>query len=102
MKEATTEETYIDENGETHVLSHGSMSDGIVTIEMTSLSKDGEKVIRNLMENCADFSAATYYDEEVIAIISEEAEGFFAGQKKAEDVAAVIQSRVKIYLAEQN
>lgn len=102
MKEATTEETYIDENGETHVQPHGSMSDGIVTIEMTSLSKDGEKVLRNLMENCADFSAATYYDEEVIAIISEEAEGFFAGQKKAEDVAAVIQSRVKIYLAEQN
>lgn len=40
------------------------------------------------------------YDEDLINIITEEAEGFFSGQKSAEEVAAIIQSRAKIYVNE--
>ncbi len=40
------------------------------------------------------------YNEELLNIIKEEAEGFFAGQKSAKEVAGVIQSRVKIYVNE--
>lgn len=40
------------------------------------------------------------YDENLINIIKEEAEGFFSGQKSAKEVAGVIQSRVKIYVNE--
>ena len=34
-------------------------------------------------------------------IIWSEAQGFFAGDKTAEDTAKIIQSRVSIYMAEQ-
>lgn len=40
------------------------------------------------------------YNESLLNIINEEAEGFFAGQKSAKEVAGVIQSRVKIYVNE--
>ncbi len=39
-------------------------------------------------------------DEDLLNIIEEEAAPYFTGQKKAEDVAAVIQSRVQIYVNE--
>lgn len=38
---------------------------------------------------------------EVYGIVTEEVEPFFAGQKSAKEVAKIIQSRVSIYLAEQ-
>lgn len=41
-----------------------------------------------------------YYNDEVMSIISEEAGPFFAGDKTAEEVAKIIQSRVKIYVQE--
>lgn len=41
-------------------------------------------------------------DQTIYDMISEEAAGFFEGQKSAEDVAKVIQSRVEIYVSEQN
>ena len=40
------------------------------------------------------------YNENLLNIINEEAEGFFSGQKSAKEVAGVIQSRVKIYVNE--
>lgn len=45
---------------------------------------------------------ATYYDYwELIAIITEEMDSYFEGGQSAEQVASVIQSRVKIYLDER-
>lgn len=38
----------------------------------------------------------------VISIVAEEAEAFFAGDKTAQDVAEIIENRVKIYLSEQS
>ena len=40
------------------------------------------------------------YDEAMMNIIIEEASAFFSGQKTAEEVAGLIQSRVSIYVAE--
>lgn len=40
------------------------------------------------------------YDSDIMKIISEEAEAFFAGDKTAEETASLIQNRVKIYLGE--
>jgi ABC-type glycerol-3-phosphate transport system substrate-binding protein len=40
------------------------------------------------------------YDQQVITIMQEETESFFAGQKSAQDVAQIIQSRVQIYVNE--
>jgi len=40
------------------------------------------------------------YDENLMNIIREEAAAYFEGQKSAEEVAKIIQSRVKIYVNE--
>ncbi|MCR4771019.1 MAG: extracellular solute-binding protein [Oscillospiraceae bacterium] len=40
------------------------------------------------------------YSEDVLAIIEEESGAYFAGQKSAQDVASIIQSRVQIYVSE--
>ena len=40
------------------------------------------------------------YDQKVQDIITEEAAAFFNGQKSAEDVSKIIQSRVTIYVKE--
>lgn len=42
-----------------------------------------------------------YWDEEINNIVDEETQSYFAGQKSAEDVAKVIQSRLQIYINER-
>ena len=42
----------------------------------------------------------TNYDQKIIDIVKEEAAPFFNNQKSAEDVANIIQSRVSIYVQE--
>ncbi len=39
-----------------------------------------------------------YRNEEILAIVTEEAEAFFAGDKTAEEAAEIIQNRVQLYL----
>lgn len=41
------------------------------------------------------------YNPELIEIVWGEAQAYFAGQKSAEEVAKLIQSRVSIYISEQ-
>lgn len=41
-----------------------------------------------------------YYNEDVLKIVTEEAEAFFSGQKSAADVAGLIQNRVQLYINE--
>ncbi len=41
-----------------------------------------------------------YYNEDIMNIITEEAESYFSGQKSAAEVAGVIQSRVQIFVNE--
>ena len=62
--------------------------------------KDGTTYLEEyleLMEHCVSRSDVV---EEVQAIVCEEAQGYFRGQKRAEQVAEVIQSRVSLYLAQ--
>ncbi len=42
----------------------------------------------------------SYYNQDIINIVNEEAASFFDGQKSARDVAAIIQSRVQLYVDE--
>ena len=41
-------------------------------------------------------------DENILAIVQEESEAFYSGDKSAEEVAKLIQSRIGIYIAEQS
>lgn len=49
-----------------------------------------------------DAGCTTVYDSPVTQIVMEEADGFFAGDKSAEETARIIQNRVMIYLSEQS
>ncbi|MCL2055271.1 MAG: extracellular solute-binding protein [Oscillospiraceae bacterium] len=59
---------------------------------------DNERILE-LIYAVTDF---TLYDKRILNIISEESEYFFTAQKSAEEAAAVIQSRVGLYLAERS
>ena len=41
------------------------------------------------------------YDESIISIVTEQAAAYFSGQKSAQEVAKLIQSKASIYINEQ-
>ena len=55
-----------------------------------------------LVDYLSTIDALCIYNETLYNIVMEEAAGFLEGQKTAEDVAKVIQSRVKIYVSENS
>lgn len=72
-------------------------SDG-TTFQFHALTWDEVQVIMELVPD-----AKPYFDvegDEIIQIISEEAPGYYSGQKRVEDVAGVIQNRVQLYVNE--
>ena len=54
--------------------------------------------IMNLINNT---TAVARYDESIMKVINEEVQAYFEGQKSVDDIAKMIQSRVKIYVNEQ-
>lgn len=104
-EDAVTVETYTwtDENGVEHeeVASGGSsvMYEDGWTYEYHTPTQEEVDQVMALIEVA---SPAASQDSEIMTIISEEAEGFFKGQKSAEEVAAIIQSRAKIYVSENS
>lgn len=72
-------------------------SDG-TTFQYHALTWEDVNVMLNLIPD-----AQPYFDaegDEVIRIICEEAAGYYSGQKSAEEVAGVIQNRVRLYVNE--
>ena len=69
---------------------------------------DVEVIIEPMtQEEAAEFTAflsgltlVGAYDQSMIEIVTEEAQAFFEGQKSAQDVADIIQSRIQIYVSE--
>ena len=62
--------------------------------------EDADRIIR-LLEEAAP-SGSQMYPSDIWLIIQEEAEAYFAGVKSAEETMNVIQSRMGLYLGEQN
>lgn len=60
--------------------------------------EEADTLMKLLDGMCAKFT----YNTEYSAIITEELEPYFNGQKSAQDTAAVIQNRISLYLAENN
>ena len=71
---------------------------GQFEVEIQPATQEDVDAVRNLVENTTAVSGAVSND--ILNIIKEEAAAYFAGQKTAEDVAAIIQSRMEIYLKE--
>lgn len=67
--------------------------------EVYAATPEQVQAVRDLIDSSV---AATNNDETILNIILEEAQGYFEGQKSAQDVAGVIQSRVQTYVSENS
>lgn len=97
FKEAMKEEYYTDENGKeikSPKTTWGYMDADIEIYAATQEEIDG---LRTLIESA---SGLMQYDAMMFNIIDEETAAYFAGQKSPEEVADIIQSRIKIYINE--
>jgi hypothetical protein len=59
-----------------------------------------KRELLNFLDNIAGQPISTLSDDVIADILSEEITSFFGGTKTAEECARVIQSRVSIYLSE--
>ena len=107
LKKEMTVEYQKDDNGEYVLDDHGekiplvkstygdSMGN---TYEIYAMTQEQANKLKELVETTTRTSTT---DDSILAIVQEQAEAFFQGQKSAEEVARLIQSKVNIYVNEQ-
>lgn len=87
----------LDENGEPIEQSNHSYGWDDVTFEIMATKPEEKAQIDSLIESIGGMMS---YDEQWMNIVTEETESYFAGQKTVDEVADIIQSRIKIYVNE--
>lgn len=94
-------EKLLDENGEPVRESKGSWGWGNdnFTIEIYASTQEEIDQLKAVIDAA---KPSTNSDSQIMSIINEEAAPYFSGQKTVDDVADVIQSRVQIYISENN
>ena len=95
-KEATKKRTYTDENGVEQEYDDYFWMNG----ESIPLEPLSQEQVDQIIEFVMSLDKAYYYNESVLNIINEEMDAFYTGQKSAQDVANIIQSRAQIYVDE--
>lgn len=68
-----------------------------VEITIDPMTQEEASEVTTFLSN---LSLVGIYDTDMIDIVTEEAQAFFEGQKSAQEVADIIQSRMKIYVSE--
>ncbi len=66
-------------------------------IEIGPLTEDEAQVIRDIVYGATSESS---YDDSLLNIITEEADYYFNGEKSAQEIAGIIQSRAQLYIDE--
>ena len=94
--EATKPQTYIDEKGKEQIVKESYWLDG----KEVEVDPPTQADIDNFIKVLETADSLVNYNESITDIILEEASGYFDGQKSAEAVAKVIQSKVQIYVNE--
>lgn len=90
----------LDENGEKIEQSKGGVGWGSDEMyEIYAVTQEEYDTFLRLLESA---TWSDFYDDAVMTILIEEAGPYFNGEKTAEDTAKAIQSRVKLYVAEQS
>lgn len=95
-KEAANKPYYIDENGkkveytETYYINDEN-------IELDPMSQEQIDQVVNFIQSV---NTRSYYNQDIYKILEEEVAAYFSGQKSAQEVAKVIQSRAQIYVSE--
>ena len=88
----------LDENGEKIEMSKGTWGWGSLQVEIKALTQAQADKIMELVNTT---TKVQNYDEDLMQMIINEAEAYFAGQKSAEDVGRLLQSKRTIYINEQ-
>ena len=96
MEEAQEQPFYIDENGE-KVEYNDTYYIGGMEITLDPLTSEDCDRVRSFLESAEDIYS---YDTAIMNIVYEETAPYFDGQKTAEEVADIIQSRIYIYVNE--
>ena len=76
----------------------GTWGWGSFEVEVQPATQADVDQVKDLVYNTTAVNGAVSND--ITNIIKEEAAAYFSGQKSAEDVAAIIQSRMQVYLSE--
>jgi ABC-type glycerol-3-phosphate transport system substrate-binding protein len=97
-KEATEKQTTTDENGEEVEVSKGTVGSGDTQVPMYAVPKSYVEAVKEII---GGINSTMQMDQVILNIINEEAAPYFSGQVSAEKAAEVIQSRVQIYISEQ-
>lgn len=94
-----TGEPMIDpETGEKVEVSQGGYGWGSLMIDIYAIKQEQADKIVNVINSINNVYS---YDEDIMNIIQEEAAAYFNGDKSAQQVADLVQSRAKIYVNEQ-
>ncbi len=98
-EEWMTTDIIIDENGdEVEVSRHSYYGGWIGTEYNVPITEADKNAVTQMIEQMGKTSM---YDIEISNIIAEEAEPFFQNQKSVEEVTAIIQNRVQLYMNEK-
>ena len=90
-------ELYVDEEGnevETAKMIYGYDD---IEVEIYAARKEQVEEYRKIVEGATTLAT---YDQQIMLMVEEEIEAFFDNKKSAEEVAKIVQSRVKIYVNE--
>lgn len=107
FEKAMTEEVIMDENGDPMLDENGEVmiqpkttwGYDDWTVEIYAATPEQVQAVRDLIDSA---TVAGGSDATILNIINEEAAGYFEGQKSAQEVAGVIQSRVQTYVSENS
>lgn len=91
-------EYILDEDGNKIRLSRGGYYAGSTYVEIYAMTQEQADKVLALIESCQRVTSA---DEELMQMIIEDVQPFFAGQKTAQEVARLLQSKMNIYINEQ-
>lgn len=97
FEDAMTKEYYTDENGNQVEQQKTSWMYDDFSMDIYAATQEDVDAIKELI-NATD--NALQLDQNIQNIITEEAGGYFQGQKTAQEVADIIQSRIQIYVNE--